>query len=216
MMRNIHRFLLFMLFMVLCNAAFAKGVAEFCREIYRNNHSEEWIREAIQSNPNVKEIVKMIKATDSEYRMYILMKDETKIILSGIAIEYDDSITGSLERIGDYGDIRKLWYEDGLEKYELHRYKYSSNEKYFNEAYYEYINSRDIIFLLNNYREIKEFFASMPCLTNEDWNLLKEGRFNEIEALKHIDWEKLKEKKFNNDYIVLKAEDFLWTQWKVE
>ena len=200
----------------ICNMSFAKGVKEFSRSLYLKNHSEEIIREAVLSNPNVKEIVKMIKATDSEYRMYILMKDETKIILSGIAIEYDDSITGSLERIGDYGDIRKLWYEDGLEKYELHRYKYSSNEKYFNETYYEYINSRDIIFLLNNYREIKEFFASMPCLTNEDWNLLKEGRFNEIEALKHIDWEKLKEKKFNNDYIVLKAEDFLWTQWKVE
>ena len=72
---KINRFLLFILFMFLYNVTFAKGAKDFSRSLYLENHSEEIIRDAILSNPNVKEIAKMIKLPDSsQYRIYLVMK----------------------------------------------------------------------------------------------------------------------------------------------
>ena len=208
---KINRFLFFMLFMFLCNVTFAKGAAEICRAIYRDKHSEEWIREAVLAHPNVKEIVKMIKTTDSpQYRMYILMKDETKVILSGVSILDDNSIIGFSVRIGDYTAPRMLVYDTNIE-----RYLYSNiSAGYDNEKYQEYIDTMDLNFLLNNFKEIEEFFSSLPCLTKEETDLLYERREKEIQVLQNVDWEKVK--KNYSYYVVLKADDFSWSQWKVE
>lgn len=210
---KINRFLLFILFMFLYNVTFAKGAKDFSRSLYLENHSEEIIRDAILSNPNVKEIAKMIKLPDSsQYRIYLVMKDETKIILSGVRILENRSIICFLLRLGDYTEPRMLIYRKDKEKYYC---EYVSGG-YNDEKFQEYINSRDLNLVLNNYKEMETFFVSMPCLKNEDLNLLEEGRYGEIEALNRIDWEKLREKEYANDYVVFKADDFSWSQWKVE
>lgn len=209
MLKKINKCLFLFLLILVSNIAFAKGAVE----LYTDAHSEEWIREAILSHPNVKEIAKMTKLPDSsQHRIYLVMKDETKIILSGVRIFGDHSIICFLSRLGDYREPKMLVYSKDLEKY----YCENVSGGYNNEKFQEYINSRDLNLVLNNYKEFEAFFASMPCLTNEDLNLLKEGRWGEIEALKCIDWKNLREKEYANDYVVFKADDVSWGQWKVE
>ena len=191
----------------ICNMLFAKGAIE----LYTDAHSEEWIKEAILAHPNVKEIAKMIKVSDSpRYLIYMVMKDETKIILSGVKAYDKDLITCTLSRLGDYTDPRMLAYNTTYEEY----YCGNISAGYDNKKFQEYMDLKDINIVLDNYKEFEEFFSSMPCLTKEDINLLKERREKEIKVLQNIDWERVK--KHYSYYVVLKADDVGWGQWKVE
>ena len=199
--------------LIVSTNAFAKGAKDFSRSLYLENNSEEIIREAVLLNSNVKEIAGMyyLQTNIRKYRMYLLMKDETKIVLDSVRILEDNSIIGSLWRLGDYTDPAAIQYDKSLNRYIVSRI-YS--QEYLNEKYEEFVHTWDINLILNNYEEIKEFFASLPCLTSKDCTLMKEGRYKEIESLQHLDWKKIKDDYFSG-YIVEKADDFSWSQWKV-
>ena len=64
-LKKMNKCLFIFLFIFLSNMAFAKGVVDICQSLYIDAHSEEWIREAILAHPNVREIAKLTKLSDS-------------------------------------------------------------------------------------------------------------------------------------------------------
>ena len=161
------------------------------------------IKNELIKNDEIKEVVEFRECTDwiagKRYDIRLIFNDDTKLILHN-ARKVDGQIYGELIRIGDFSGLYFLFDRD-------HGFNLSYGGS---DVFEEILGDKSISSLLKNHKKVLNFFEELPLIDRETYELIKQKKYDRVYGRIQQD------NFFSNSlgiYVVLRADDFAWSQW---
>ena len=161
------------------------------------------IKNELIKNDEIMEIIEFRECTDwivgKRYDIRLIFNDDTKVILHNVRKD-NGQIYGDLIRLGDFTGLYFLFNRE-------HGFNLSHGGS---DIFEEILGDQSIVSLLQNHKKLLNFFEELPLIDRETYELIKQKKYDRVYGrIKQNDF-------FSNSlgmYVVLKADDFSWSQW---